>query len=86
MEGTGIKGYRETGGNLGVLMLRRPVGDVVEFLFVSLWDSIAGIRAFAGDEYERAVFYPEDDRFLVDRDLHVDHYEVVARDFPGASS
>lgn len=86
MEGTGIKGYRETGGNLGVFMLRRPVADVVEFLFVSLWESTAAIRAFAGDEYERAVFYPEDDRFLVDRDLHVNHYEVAATDFPGEST
>jgi hypothetical protein len=26
------------------------------------------------------VFYPEDDRFLVDRDEHVDHFEVVFQD------
>jgi hypothetical protein len=25
----------------------------------------------------RAVFYPEDDRFLISRDDQVDHYEVV---------
>jgi hypothetical protein len=35
------------------------------------------VRRFAGDDPERAVFYPEDDRYLVARDEHVTHYEVV---------
>jgi len=30
-------------------------------------------------DIERAVFYPEDDRYLIDRDEHVTHYEVVNR-------
>jgi hypothetical protein len=34
------------------------------------------IRRFAGDHIDRAVFYPEDDRFLVARDEHVEHYQV----------
>ena len=41
-----------------------------------LFDSLDDVRAFAGDEIEEAVFYPEDDRYLVERDLSVDHYEV----------
>jgi hypothetical protein len=41
-----------------------------------LWDSLDAVKAFAGDDHERAVFYPEDDRFLVDRDLTAKHYEV----------
>jgi hypothetical protein len=35
------------------------------------------VKAFAGDDPERAVFYPEDDRFLIERDLTVAHYEVA---------
>lgn len=34
------------------------------------------IRRFAGASPEQAVFYPEDERFLTDKDLHVTHYEV----------
>jgi hypothetical protein len=34
------------------------------------------VRAFAGDDYETAVYYPEDERFLVERDLKCAHYEV----------
>ena len=50
---------------------------VIFFLLVTLWESEEAIRRFAGDTPGRAVFYPEDDRFLVDRDEHVDHFEVV---------
>ncbi len=31
----------------------------------------------AGDDYEAAVFYPKDNRFLIERDLRAPHYEVV---------
>ena len=73
---TGVRDYRKTPGNRGVLVLRQQADDRARFTVVSLWDSLDAIRAFAGDEPERAVFYPEDDRFLVERDLTVNHYEV----------
>src|SRR5918999_567287 len=76
---TGLHGYRETPGNLGVLALRRVGGGRAEFLLLSLWESEDAIRRFAGDDVERAVFFPEDDRFLVERDERVEHYEVVHR-------
>ena len=74
---TGFTEYRKTAGNRGVLGLRRIVKDRAEFLLVSLWDSRESIRQFAGDDIEKAVFYPEDERFLVERDEQVSHYEVV---------
>ena len=74
---TGIPAYRETPGNRGVLVLRRLVAGRAEFLLISLWESMEAVAAFAGDDVTKAVFYPEDDRFLVDRDLEVDHFDVV---------
>jgi heme-degrading monooxygenase HmoA len=74
---TGLNEYRATPGNIGVTTLRRIKDDKAEFFLVSLWESWDAIRAFAGDTPEKAVFYPEDDRFLVERDWHVEHYEVV---------
>jgi heme-degrading monooxygenase HmoA len=78
LEKTGFAEYSATEGNRGVYMTRRDVADRAEFCCVSLWESWDGVRAFAGDEPERAVFYPEDDRFLVDRELTVAHYAVFA--------
>jgi heme-degrading monooxygenase HmoA len=86
MEATGVSGYLETPGNLGVTMLRRDVRDRCEFLMFTLWESLDSVKAFAGEDHERAVFYPEDDRFLVDRDETSSHWEVarhVAREDEG---
>lgn len=76
---TGIASYLATPGNRGVATLRRPLvaEGLVEFFLCSRWDSLEAIRAFAGDDIERAVFYPEDERFLVGRDERVFHYEVA---------
>ena len=77
---TGLAEYRNTPGNRGVLALRRVSGDRAEFLLLTLWESEDAIRRFAGDDIGRAVFYPEDERFLVARDERVNHYEVVFRE------
>lgn len=74
---TGFVGLGSTPGNLAVLGLRRTTADAAEFIVMSLWESEAAIRGFAGEHPQRAVFYPEDQRFLIDRDEHVDHFEVV---------
>ncbi|HEV3398615.1 MAG TPA: hypothetical protein VG693_04930, partial [Actinomycetes bacterium] len=76
MQETGIPGYTGTPGNRGVWMLRRDVDDRTEFMMFTLWDSLEAVKAFAGEDYETAVFYPEDDRFLVERDLTATHYQV----------
>jgi len=79
LHATGFAEYRATPGNRGVLALRRMTGDRAEFLLVTLWDSEEAVRRFAGEDIGRAVFYPEDERFLVARDEHVDHYQVAFR-------
>jgi Uncharacterized protein conserved in bacteria len=73
---TGLKEYRATPGNRGAWILRRTEGDRCEFVTVSVWDSLDDVRGFAGDDVERAVFYPEDDEFLVERELTVEHWEL----------
>ena len=74
---TGIAAYEATPGNRGAWLLRRNVGDLVEIVTFTLWDSLDDVKAFAGEDYETAVFYPEDDRFLVERDLTATHHDVV---------
>lgn len=76
VEETGLREYRETPGNRGAWILQRVDGDRCEILTLSFWDSFDAIRGFAGDEPERAVYYPEDDRFLLKRDDRVSHYEL----------
>jgi heme-degrading monooxygenase HmoA len=75
---TGLSGYQETPGNLGAELWIRELDDGrTEVTTLSWWGSLDDIRAFAGDDIERAVFYPEDDEFLVDRETVVTHHEVT---------
>lgn len=76
LEATGLPDYRATPGNRGVLVLERGEGAVTHFLLVSYWDSKDAIRAFAGDDIERARYYPEDEEFLLELEPNVTHYEV----------
>jgi heme-degrading monooxygenase HmoA/uncharacterized damage-inducible protein DinB len=75
---TGVKELLDTRGNRGVYLLRRREGDKTRFRVLSLWDSMEGIRRFAGDEPERARYYPEDERFLTALPPNVEHFEVVS--------
>jgi len=74
---TGLPGSRGTPGNVGFFVMQRPAGDHDEILTVSLWESREAIEAFAGPDISRAVFYPDDDAWLVTRELHAHHWEVI---------
>jgi heme-degrading monooxygenase HmoA len=80
MKRTGMAEYVATPGNLDAYMLRRDLDDGrTEFVMVTQWTSMEAVRRFAGDQPEQAVFYPEDDRFLVDREVTVSHFDVAWR-------
>jgi heme-degrading monooxygenase HmoA len=74
---TGLAEYRQTDGNRGAWLLKRIDGDRAEFVALTFWDDMDAVRRFAGDEPEKAVYYPEDERYLVDREDTVLHFEVI---------
>jgi len=59
---TGVADLAATEGNRGVWLLRRSEGDRVRFRVVSLWDSMDAVRRFAGDDAQKARYYPDDAR------------------------
>jgi heme-degrading monooxygenase HmoA len=72
---TGLKDYRATPGNHGVQVLQHTYENKTEFLLISFWESFDAIRAFAGDDIEKAVYYPEDEAFLLELEPNVKHFE-----------
>jgi heme-degrading monooxygenase HmoA len=78
LEQTGLKEYKATPGFRDVLVLTREVGDVTEYVLITIWDSMEAVRRFAGADPERAVYYPEDDRYFAEdeRTPYVRHYQV----------
>jgi heme-degrading monooxygenase HmoA len=68
----GIEGYT------GAYLLRREDDGEVEFVTVTLWESLDAVRAFAGDDHEASVV-PSEAQPLLDRfDERSAHYEVLA--------
>ncbi len=77
MHRVALPGYADVPGNRLVLMLRRDRDDCrTEFTMTTLWEDLDAVRSFTGADEETAVYYPEDDRFLVERDRVVRHHAV----------
>jgi heme-degrading monooxygenase HmoA len=72
-QGTGD--YRKISGNLSVRVWRKLDRDCCHFLTVTEWESIDAIKEFAGEDYEKAVYYPEDNGVLLEFEEKVSHYE-----------
>jgi uncharacterized protein YciI/heme-degrading monooxygenase HmoA len=64
-------------GHRGVLLLQHRAEDGVEFLVLTLWDSMSAVKRFAGEQADRAVVEPEAQAVLSDFDDFVTHFEVV---------
>jgi heme-degrading monooxygenase HmoA len=72
-----LPGIHRIDGFHGAQLLRREVGEEVEFVTVTRFESLDAVRAFAGDDYEAAVV-PEQARRLLSRfDDRSAHYELV---------
>lgn len=76
LEKSGVADYKNTEGNLSVKILRRIDGDVCHFWTVTEWDNYESIKKFAGDDYEKAKYYPEDKGYLLEFEPNVIHCET----------
>jgi heme-degrading monooxygenase HmoA len=83
---TGFTEYGRTPGNRGAWILRRDETEQTQFITLSLWESEDAIRAFAGDDIEAAVLYPEDERYLIGGESTVAHYQVVDHVLPAGDN
>jgi heme-degrading monooxygenase HmoA len=74
---TGAKDYGATPGNLGYQLLFEDIdSDRTRVMTLSWWESEAHIRKFAGNDFSRARYYPEDDRYLLTFPETVQHFRV----------
>lgn len=72
-----LPGIHRVRGFKGAQVLRRDVKDEVEFVTITLFDSLDAVKQFAGDDYEAAVIPPEAHRLLSHFDDRSAHYETV---------
>lgn len=68
--------YGSVAGLLNTYFQRRDEGGEAHFLLVTIWESMAAVRKFAGERPELAKYYPEDDDYLLEKEEHVQLYRV----------
>jgi hypothetical protein len=69
---------RRIHGLRSIQLLRREVGEEVEFVTIMLFDSFDAVREFAGEDYEVA-FVPDKAREVLSHfDERSQHYEIKA--------
>ncbi len=74
-----LPGIHRVKGFKGAHLLRRDGKEEVEFVTLTLFDSLEAVREFAGEDYEVAVVPPEARKLLERFDERSAHYETVLR-------
>jgi len=74
LTGKGTSEYLETPGNISVKVWTKQDHDCVHCWTVTEWDDVQSIKAFAGEEYDKAKYYPEDEGVLLEFEDKVEHY------------
>ena len=67
-----VKGFKAS------YLLRRNLGNEVEFITIILWDSLDSIQAVAGADYETAVIPEERRKYLARWDAKAAHYDITS--------
>ena len=69
---------RHISGFKGIQLLRREVGEEVEFVTILTFDTLDAVREFVGEDYEVA-YVPEKARAVLSHfDERSQHYEIRA--------
>jgi heme-degrading monooxygenase HmoA len=79
LEQVAIPDYEKTPGFRGLVFLRNQDDLHASFKLITYWDSIQSIKGFAGPDYKKAKYYPEDKNFLLHFEEETEHYEVFAK-------
>ena len=77
MKERAVPDYSSVDGLRKLLFLRDVKADVAHFLLITHWDSMEAVKKFAGENPEKAKYYPEDDEYLLEIEETSALYEVV---------
>ncbi len=73
-----IPDYQKTNGFVKLTFLRNIKENIGHFTLITFWKNLEVIKNFAGEDFERAKYYPEDEDYLLEFEEKVTHYEVFA--------
>ena len=73
-----IPDYTKTEGFRGLTFLRNISNAEAHFTLITYWQNLEVIKNFAGEDFEKAKYYPEDSDYLLEFEEKVQHHEVFA--------
>ena len=73
-----VPDYQSTPGFVKLVFLKRKDEAYAYFDLITFWENMEVIHNFAGEDVEKAKYYPEDKNYLLDFPEKVTHYEVFA--------
>ena len=68
--------YGSVPGLVRAIFTRRDEGGEAHFLLVTLWRDMEAVKRFAGADPARAKYYPEDDRYLLEKEGDALNHEI----------
>ncbi len=72
----GTKDIKLIPGNISIRIWKKKEIDCCHFYVVTEWKSYDSIKLFAGENYEQAVYSPQDKGVLLEFENKVMHYET----------
>ncbi len=64
MKSRAIPDYKKTKGFIKLTFLRKVKKDAGHFILITFWENTEAIKNFSGEDFERAKYYPQDERFF----------------------
>lgn len=78
MKDKAIPDYQKTDGFVRLVFLRSIRENAGHFTLITFWENLQVIKNFAGEDFEKAKYYPKDKNFLLEFEDKVTHHEVFA--------
>jgi heme-degrading monooxygenase HmoA len=78
LQKTAILDYSKTPGFIKLSFLRNIKNNEGHFILITYWENLEVIKNFAGQDFEKAKYYPEDVHFLLEFEEKVEHFEVFS--------
>ncbi|MGB5820230.1 MAG: antibiotic biosynthesis monooxygenase [Saonia sp.] len=73
-----VPDYKNCPGFKSLRFLKRIEKGEGHFTLITYWENLEVIKNFAGKDYEKAKYYPEDENFLLEFEEKVQHFDVFA--------
>jgi heme-degrading monooxygenase HmoA len=64
-------------GFRGATLMRRELGNRLEFVVLSRWDNLESVQAFTGPDVSKSIVEPGGAAALIEFDATAQHYEVI---------